>query len=51
MNDRAQFVLFYDDDPLPGGWFECAFASCSAGGIRESDLNERLTSRGTANPI
>jgi hypothetical protein len=46
-NDRAQFVLLYDDDPMPGGWFGCAFASCACGRIRESDLREqesRLTS-------
>ncbi len=46
MNDRAQFVLLYDDEPIASGWFECAFASCGAGGIRESDLKEQLRRRG-----
>ena len=46
MNDRAQFVLLYDDEPVAGGWFECAFASWGAGGISESDLKEQLRRRG-----
>jgi len=46
MNDRAQFVLLYDDEPVASSWFECAFASCGAGGIRESDLKEQLRRRG-----
>ena len=46
MNDRAQFVLLYDDEPVASSWLECAFASCGAGGIRESDLKEQLRRRG-----
>jgi hypothetical protein len=46
MNDRAQFVLFYDDEPIASGWLECAFAFCSVGAIRESDLKEHLRRRG-----
>ena len=45
-NDRAQFVLLYDDEPRPGGWYECVFASCTCGGIREPDLPEPLRGRG-----
>jgi hypothetical protein len=41
-NDRARFVVLYDDDPLPGGWYECALSSCTTGGARESDLREQL---------
>jgi hypothetical protein len=46
MNDRGQFVLIYDDEPVAGGWFECAFASCGAGGIPRSHLEEQLRRRG-----
>jgi hypothetical protein len=44
MNERASFVLLYDDEPLAGGLFECAFA-CRSGAIRESDLKAQLRSR------
>jgi hypothetical protein len=46
MNDRAQFVLLYDDEPVANDYFECAFASCSVGGISKSDLKEQLRNRG-----
>jgi len=45
-NDRAQFVLFYDDEPIADGWYECAFASCVCGGIRVHDLQEQMKKRG-----
>ncbi len=45
-NDRAQFVLFYDDEPVAEGWYECAFASCLCNGVREADLKQQLKRRG-----
>ena len=45
-NDRAQFDLLYDDDPIGNAWFDCAFASGVGGGIRVPDLNEQLKRRG-----
>ncbi len=45
-NDRAKFVLLYDDEPIANGWHECALASCFCNGIRVSDLQEQLKRRG-----
>ncbi len=45
-NDQAQFVLLYDDEPGPYGCFECVFASCTGGAVREDDLKEQLRRRG-----
>ena len=45
-NDRAQFVLLYDNEPRAGGWYECVFASGTCGGIREPDLCEQSQGRG-----
>ena len=45
-NDQAQFVLLYDDEPDPYGWFDCVFASCTGGAVRGDDLKEQLRRRG-----
>jgi hypothetical protein len=45
-NDRAQFVLLYDDEPNRYGGFECVFASLGGGAIRGDDLREQLKRRG-----
>jgi hypothetical protein len=45
-NDRARFVLFYDDAQVSEGWYECAFASCVCNGLREAELREHLRARG-----
>lgn len=44
-NDQTQFVLLYDDEAQAGGWYECVFASCTCGGIREADLRAQLQTR------
>ena len=46
MNDMAQFVLLYDDEPNPPGVFECVFASLGGGAIRRDDLSDQLRRRG-----
>jgi hypothetical protein len=45
-NDQAQFVLFYDDERMLHGWYQCAFASCLCNGLQEASLNEELARRG-----
>jgi hypothetical protein len=46
MNDRAQFVLLYDDEPNEYGCYPCVFASCGGSHIRVHDLKEQLKRRG-----
>ena len=45
-NDRAQFVLLYDDKPIAKVWYDCAFASCIGSRISALDLDEQLKRRG-----
>jgi len=46
MNDRAQFVLLYDDEPNGYGCYPCVFASCVGSHIRVQDIEEQLRRRG-----
>ncbi len=46
MNERAQFILLYDDEPDRSGCYECAFGHCAGGHIRVADLHEQLRKRG-----
>jgi hypothetical protein len=45
-NDRARFILLYDDNLIDDDWYVCAFASCLCNGIRVSDLKDQLRQRG-----
>ena len=45
-NDRAMFVLLYDDELNQYGCHPCVFASCIGSHIRVHDLDEQLKRRG-----
>ena len=46
FNDKAIFVLLYDDELSHYGCHPCVFASCIGSHIRVRDLNEQLKRRG-----
>jgi hypothetical protein len=45
-NDRAQFVLLYDDERDEDDCYPCVFAACFGSRIRRHDLNDQLKRRG-----
>ena len=45
-NDRAMFVLLYDDELNQYGCYPCVFASCIGSHIPAHDLDEQLKRRG-----
>ena len=46
FNDKAMFVLLYDDELNQYGCHPCIFACCIGSHIRVRDLNEQLKRRG-----
>jgi hypothetical protein len=45
-NDRAMFVVLYDDELNQYGCYPCVFAACICSHIRAQDLSEQLKRRG-----